>query len=184
MDHELLWKDAVILPQWRQQALHMAERLILNKDRYKQVVEDTEIPWWVVGVIHAMESNCNFNTHLHNGDSLLTKTVRVPAGRPKNWYQLPKEKRTWEASAKDAVACGELEKKNWARAKTALLALEAFNGMGYNRVGIKINSPYLWSGTQFYTTGKFYADRKFSFSVVSKQLGCVPLMKQIGVVLK
>lgn len=184
MDHELLWKDAQILPQWRQEALRIAERLILSRDRYKKVVEDTEIPWWVVAVIHAMESNCNFNTHLHNGDSLLTKTVRVPSGRPKNWYLLPKEKRTWEASAKDAVAYDGLANKNWIRAKTALLALEAFNGMGYARVGIKINSPYLWSGTQFYSTGKFYADGKFSFSVVSKQIGCVPLMKHIGVELK
>ena len=65
-------------------ALDAGARKILNgKDRYQDIEAQTSIPWFVVGLIHKMESNCNFSSHLHNGNSLKRRTHWVPKGRPR-----------------------------------------------------------------------------------------------------
>ena len=57
------------------------------------------MPWYVVGLIHTMESSGNFAAHLHNGDPLSARTTHVPAGRPKAGAP----PFTWEESATDAL---------------------------------------------------------------------------------
>src|SRR5208337_1816485 len=74
-------------------------RIVPNQGRYQSVAGPLGIPWYVVAVIHNMESSLNFNCHLHNGDPLTARTVQVPAGRPPNG-QPPF---TWEQSATDAL---------------------------------------------------------------------------------
>ena len=54
-------------------------------------------PWFFLGVIHAMESRFNFERHLHNGDPLSARTVRVPKGFPK----AGNPPFTWEVSAEE-----------------------------------------------------------------------------------
>jgi hypothetical protein len=55
--------------------------------------------------------------------------------------------------------------------------LEAYNGWGYVKKGI--NSPYLWSGTNHYTSGKYVRDGVFDPRAVSKQLGAVCMLKEL-----
>ena len=50
---------------------------------YDQVSEETCVPWYFVAIVHGMECGFDVKAHLHNGDPLKTKTVQVPAGRPK-----------------------------------------------------------------------------------------------------
>ena len=45
-----------------------------NKDAYMAVSKATGVPWDVIGVIHILEGNGDFTTHLHNGDSLQKRT--------------------------------------------------------------------------------------------------------------
>src|SRR6185295_5007793 len=51
-------------------AHRFATLIIAGEQRYKDVEAATGVPWYFVGALHMRESSCNFNTHLHNGDSL------------------------------------------------------------------------------------------------------------------
>jgi lysozyme family protein len=56
--------------------------------------------------------------------------------------------------------------------------LEGFNGYGYSLYR-NINSPYLWSGSNNYTAGKYIADNVYSKTAVSSQIGIALLLKNI-----
>ena len=151
-------------------------KLTDNQDAYAKVAEavNSQMPWWFVGVIHVLECSCRFDQHLHNGDSLKAKTVRVPAGRPKTG----KAPYNWEESAIDALTMpGKAyhEEGDWSIAAT-LFRLEGYNGYGY-RLYRGIHTPYLWSGTNHYTRGKYTSDGNYSATAVSKQAGAAGLIK-------
>jgi lysozyme family protein len=137
------------------------------------------MPWEIVAVTHMKEASFRMNAHLHNGDPLTARTVQVPKGR------IPgvKPPYTFTQSAKDAItyhADGlgiDLGRYKWDEVN-ALFWLETYNGFGYRNRGI--NSPYLYSYTNLYSKGLFYADRKFSSTKVSKSPGCVPVLKALG----
>jgi lysozyme family protein len=146
-------------------------RLMDNANRYKPVAADTQVPWYFIAIVHMMESNANFATHLHNGDPLSARTVRVPAGRPVQG----KPPFTWEESAFDALKFeGMTGLSDWNTA-TMLYRWEKFNGMGNRAHGIF--SPYLWSYSNLYEKGRFVADHVFDPNSVSKQCGAGVLLK-------
>jgi lysozyme family protein len=129
------------------------------------------------------ESSMDFNDHLHNGDPLTSRTRQVPAGRPK---AAPKNGRayTFEESAIDALEYDGLTKvTDWSIGNT-FLWLEKYNGSGY-RTGAGRNttprnaSPYIYSGTQFYTCGQYVRDGKFSAFAKAKNLGCMAFLKAL-----
>jgi hypothetical protein len=55
-----------------------------------------------------------------------------------------------------------------------LTMLERYNGLGYANKGIP--SPYVWSGTDQYKSGKYVRDGVFDANAVDKQLGCAGLL--------
>jgi lysozyme family protein len=143
------------------------------RDRYASVAKKTGVPWYVVGIIHAREASFNFRGHLHNGDSLTRRTTHVPRNRPAIW--LPPA--DWESSAVDALTLeGFAGKSDWSDERT-LYRLEAFNGFGYRRLNKP--SPYLWSFSQHYKSGKFVADGKFKAEVVDQQCGVAVLYRTL-----
>lgn len=152
-----------------------------NSNRYKAVGDPLGIPWYFIGVIHALESGCNFKTHLHNGDSLNTRTVHVPTGRPKTGNP----PFTWEFSATDAMEYEHFTQQPHWELPWMLFRLEAYNGWGYrNLKSVKCPTPYLWSKTNHYTKGKFVEELRdgkyrgvFKPEVVSKQVGAAALLK-------
>lgn len=147
--------------------------IMSHKARYMTLQDKLGIPWDFIGILHYRESNCNFNKHLHNGDSLNRRTTRVPAGRPR--VGVPPF--TWEESAEDALIQKGFEKEtDWSLPKICYNA-ERYNGWGYQYK--KRISPYLWAGTQHYTGGKYVADGKYDKSHVDQQLGVIPLLLRI-----
>jgi lysozyme family protein len=54
---------------------------------------------------------------------------------------------------------------------------EEYNGYGYFKHNV--NSPYLWSGTNLYSKGKFTADGKYSPTTVSGQLGAAVILQAL-----
>jgi hypothetical protein len=60
-----------------------------------------------------------------------------------------------------------------------LYKLEGYNGYGYHRPDININSPYLWSFSNHYTKGKFIRDKEYSPTAVSKQCGAAILLRRL-----
>ena len=152
-----------------------AAKIIAKKARYRAVEAETSVPWYVIGLIHAMEGGSNFGCHLHNGDPLTGRTKQVPAGRPKAGTP----PFAWKDSAVDALTLKGLDKiGDWPIERIAY-ELERYNGWGYRRYHSDVLSPYLWSGTNHYSRGKYVADGKWSASTVSGQSGAMAILKRI-----
>lgn len=176
-EYEKLIETMNIKTNWVTGAHNVARKILSNKARYEKVSELASggtIPWWFIGVIHNLECSLSFNKHLHNGDSLARKTRRVPANRPAGNKSGPF---TFEESAVDALRMkGFHNIKDWSLARAAY-ELERYNGWGYRLGRGRPLSPYLWSGSNHYTRGKFVADGKYDPTAVSKQLGAMVLVK-------
>lgn len=150
-----------------------ANQIIAGQEVYKALQSKTGVPWYMIGVIHYRESNCNFHTHLHNGDPLSARTRHVPAGRPPTGSP-PFD---FQYSAIDALTYeGFTRIKSWPIEQIAY-SLEQYNGWGYRYRGYP--SAYLWSGTNQYRAGKFVADGVFNGEVVDVQNGCMAILKRI-----
>ena len=151
-----------------------AARITSGQERYQIVANRLpNMPWFFIGLIHSLEGDLSWKTHLHNGDPLSARTVHVPKGRP----ALGQPPFAWEDSALDALRYDGLDEyHDWSIAGM-LYALEKFNGIGYRARGIP--SPYLWAGSQHYTKGKFTDDGKFSATAVSDQIGAGVLLHSL-----
>jgi lysozyme family protein len=170
-----LWKQATIKASEATKVSKAAARVLAGRSRYDAVEAATGVPWWWVGVVHLLESNCDFTTHLHNGDPLTARTVHVPADRPSEG-QPPF---TWQASAIDALTLKGLDdEKDWSIPK-ALWNFERYNGFGYVSKGV--NSPYVWSKTNLYSRGKYISDGVFDASAVSSQVGAAAILLAMGI---
>jgi len=148
-----------------------------NQGRYEAVsVATGGIPWYVIAAIHNMESSLRFTCHLHNGDPLTARTRHVPAGRPKSG----KPPFAWEDSAADALRYQGLHRwKDWSLSGT-LYKLEAFNGWGYRLYHPHVLSPYLWSSSMHYSSGKYVADGTWSDTAVSQQIGAAVILRRMA----
>lgn len=167
-----LWETMEVRPNKRGHVEVTAKKILSYREIYEQVEAATRVPWYVVGIIHAMESGCNFKTHLHNGDPLTAKTRRVPKGRPLKG----KAPFSWHESACDALQMKNLHKiKDWPIERICW-ELERYNGWGYRRYHSDTLSPYLWSYTTHYVRGKYVADGKWSPVAVSAQSGAIAVL--------
>ena len=153
-----------------------SDRVVAGRARYESVATRLgAIPWYVVGVINELESTSNFSTHLHNGDSLSRRTVNVPAGRPPGGNP----PFTWEESAVDALTMKDYHRfTDWSLSRI-LHRLEGYNGWGTRRQGVF--TPYLWSGCQHYSKGKFVRDGVWDANAVSRQIGCAVILKELEI---
>ena len=158
----------------REGAINKAVELALaSRGRYLNVGNHLNIPWWFIAGVHMLESTFNFTTHLHNGDPLTNRTVRVPTGRPAD----APPPFNWEISAQDALKRQKLaDLKDWTLAR-ALWRWERYNGFGYRSQ--KVPTPYLWSFSTIYERGKFVRDGKFNADAVSAQCGAAVLLKAL-----
>jgi lysozyme family protein/peptidoglycan hydrolase-like protein with peptidoglycan-binding domain len=172
-EYERLWGSCTIRPQRTASVDAIVDRLKRNRARYQAAGERAGVPWYVVGIIHNLESSGNFATHLHNGDPLSARTVHVPAGRPARGNP----PFTWEESAADALALQKLnEWKDWS-VPGMLYVFERYNGLGYRNRGVP--SPYLWSFSSHYERGKFVADGRYSATAVSEQCGAAVVLRRL-----
>jgi lysozyme family protein len=172
-EYEGLWASCKLDSAKVLAARSTARKIVAGKDRYLAVSDQTDVPWFVIGLIHAMECGLSWKGHLHNGDSLQKRTWQVPAGRPKTGSP----PFTWEESAIDAIRYDGLDRIDaWTPARLCF-ELEGFNGWGYRKFHPEVKSPYLWSGTNHYKRGKYVADGKWSASAVSGQSGAIAILK-------
>ncbi|WP_197423291.1 hypothetical protein [Bradyrhizobium valentinum] len=149
----------------------VAKRLVAAKARYEAVSARTGIPWPFIAVTHQRESSQSWSRSLAQGDPWDQVSTHVPKGRGPF--------KSWEDAAYDAlVNCHPYASRNkdWSIAGT-LTKLEEYNGLGYAMKGIP--SPYLWSGTDQYKSGKYVRDGVFDANTVDRQLGCAGLLMVI-----
>ena len=100
----------------------------------------------------------------------------MPAGQPVappasgNGY-------SWEESATAAMKLKDFDQAlDWSVPRL-LYRWERYNGMGYRGVGVP--SPYLWSYSTLYTSGRFVADHQFNPDAPTRQAGAATMLKQL-----
>ncbi|MEM7544341.1 MAG: hypothetical protein AAF367_02300 [Pseudomonadota bacterium] len=167
------WQVAV-LDEARMAVIDAAcARLMQSAGRYRSLERLIGVPWYVAGAIHGLEASFDFTSHLHNGDPLTARTRRVPRGRPAHGSA----PFTWEESAEDALRGHGLDKvADWTLDRI-LYEFERYNGFGYRYR--QTHSPYLWSGSSRYVSGKYVRDGVFDPAAVSKQIGAAVLLKRM-----
>ena len=145
-----------------------AKSLVEAKGRYQAVEARTNVPWFVVAVIHEREASQRWDTQLGQGDPLDEVSVHVPAGRGPF--------KSWEDGAVDALTNCAPHAARWSDWSVggSLCLLEQYNGLGYASRGLP--SPYIWSGTDQYRSGKYISDGVFDPNAVDTQLGCAGLL--------
>ncbi len=140
----------------------------VDQGRYAEVSAATGIPQIWMATLFEREASSDFSRNPAQGDRWDRVSTHVPRGRG----PFP----NWTAAARDAYHIDGTDRvgaENWTWAR-ACYEGEVFNGMGYRAHGI--HSPYLWAGTNNYTSGKYVADGVWSSSAVDQQLGIVPVM--------
>jgi len=136
------------------------------------------MPAELIAALHWRESSAHFDTYLHQGDPLGRPAVNIPNDIPV-FYE-------WEEAAIHALTMQyhksrqeDLEITADTKNPNALASYaESYNGLGYyNR---QMASPYVYAGTDQYTSGKYVADGSFNRNVVDQQLGVMPMLGAIG----
>jgi lysozyme family protein len=160
------WMDAKLTRNFSSVAKHLVAPDA--KARYLFASAKTGVPWWFIAVIHERECSQDWTGSLAQGDPWNRTSVHVPAGRGPF--------RSWEEAAVDAVlncAPYAARNKDWSIGGT-LTKLEEYNGLGYASRGKP--SPYIWSGTDQYISGKYVRDGVYDPDAVDSQLGCAGLL--------
>lgn len=150
-----------------------AHRLLAFVDQgcYAPVSARTDIPQPWMATSFEREASSDFRLNPAQGDPWNRPSVHVPRGRG----PFP----DWQSAAIDAYHLDGIDRvgaANWTWAR-ACYEGEVFNGMGYRAHGI--HSPYLWAGTNNYTSGKYVADGVWSAAAIDSQLGIIPMMARM-----
>jgi len=175
-EYENLFNACIIASKRLPKVEELCGKLAANQDRYRAVGDKLGIPWFFIAVVHNMEASQSFKGHLHNGDPLKARTVQVPAGRPKSG----EPPFTWEQSAEDALTMRGLGANvDWSL--TGLLyQIEGYNGWGYRLHHQHVLTPYLWSFSNHYVSGKYVEDGTWSDTAVSAQCGAAVLLRRLA----
>jgi|SRR5215831_8759352 len=167
-------KNMQIKPGFTAKLDAVAKRLVAAtaKARYQAISAKTNVPWFIIAVIHEREASQNFKSNIAQGDPWNRRSTHVPIGRGPF--------ASFEDAAFDALAnCAPFAARwgDWSFGG-ALTLLEQYNGLGYARRGLP--SPYIWASTDQYVRGKFVADHQFDPNAVDSQLGCAALLKRMA----
>jgi lysozyme family protein len=153
----------------------VADRLIApdRKARYQGITAKTNVPWFVIAVIHEREAgeDRNFLANIAQGNPWNKVSVDVPKGRGPF--------ASFEDAAFDALMNCAPHAGRWGdwTSGGALTLLEQYNGLGYALRGLP--SPYIWASSDQYIKGKFTSDHHFDPEHVDDQLGCAPLLRRM-----
>ena len=141
-----------------------------NKTIYEGVSDETGVAPELIAAIHYRESGCKFDTYLHNGQKLGKTTTIKPKGLL--FYD-------FHSAAVHALNSEQSSKGFYLTKDADLVSMmtfaEIYNGTGYTSYR-GIPSPYVYSGTNVYTSGKYVSDGIYSPDVVDGQPGVYLLM--------
>lgn len=175
-EYEHLFNTCIIRSGYESEIEGIIEGITRNRARYQGLGKIFDIPWYFIAVIHNTESGLDFSTHLHNGDPLTRRTTHEPVNRP----LIGEPPFTWEQSAADALRQKSMRSgMDWGLAGT-LYQIERYNGWGYRLYHPHVLSPYLWSYSNHYTSGKYVKDGLWSDTAVSKQCGAAVVLRRMA----
>ncbi|TCL61002.1 lysozyme family protein [Kineothrix alysoides] len=173
-------------PKFDKEVEEFKEAYMRNKSVYEEISKKAGVPPELIGIIHYREStsdfiNGKFNVYLHNGEALGAKTTLNFVGKDFNNFvdtdvdaihdkQNYVEKYNLTSDSKDEVAI--------------MVFAELYNGLGYYNNGHV--SPYLYSGTNIYTSGKYIEEfingkpvGVYNPQIVDKQIGAYLLLESL-----
>lgn len=175
-DNERLWATAKITRD-EPGIQKTARKLLSLKDRYTSVEAKTGVPWWFIAVCFEREAASDFHCVLHNGERIVG-TDRVTRLVPKGRGPFT----TWDKAAIDALSAAPHElntNHDWSIGRS-LYEIEKFNGFGYRMKGKP--SPYVWSHTNVYLSGKYVADGVYDPNAYDSQYGAAAVLKEMAVI--
>jgi lysozyme family protein len=144
------------------------KRILAAKGQYKAIEAATGVHWVFIACAHYRESSLDFSKSLAQGDDWSRVSIHVPKGRGPF--------KSFVDAAVDALTqCPPYAARNkdWSM-PNMLTLMEQYNGLGYANRGRP--SPYVWSGTDQYRSGKYVRDGVYDPNVVDKQLGVAGLI--------
>lgn len=149
-----------------------------NQKRYEAVAQKTGVPAPLIAALHWRESTGDFTTYLHQGDKLGRKARHVPRNIPVF--------SVWEDAAVHALTMSDkaavrddLGMKADTRDAAAMATYaEFYNGLGYDMR--KTSSPYVYSGTDNYSRGKYVSDGRYSKTYKDQQLGVLAMVDAVN----
>ena len=160
-----------------QKASHVqyyCKKMLEGREKYRWAASSFDMPWEIVGVLHGLEAQFNFERQILNGEKWQFRTTIVPEEKG------PWE--SWSSSTKYALGHNKvLMPKNWLDFADVAHFFESWNGMGYYHHDLY--SPYLWSYLAPYAKqggGKYVADGEFDPKAISKQVGAMTLLIELG----
>lgn len=155
------------------------KKILLHREKYRNVANEYKMPWEIIGVIHMRESMFDFTRHLANGDPLVADTVRVPKA-----LMSPLEPPySWEEAALAAITKHAANWKinvflyDWDIPGT-LWYINSYHGFGCDKAGI--NDPYLWNFSNHYERGGFDSDGNFNALMEDKNPGSATVLKMMN----
>ena len=188
------WHDmhikASLLPQFRKTADRLCDPSAKARyqgvtDRMAEMVEAGRnihaTPWWFIAIVSEREYGGppHWDKQLGQGDPLHATSHNEPKGRGP-FFDHPGDVTpghdAWTRCALDALIDCPPHASNWFDWSIGgvMTLFEEYNGLGYAARGIA--SPYVWSGTDQYDSGKFVRDHVFDPRRVDVQEGCAPLL--------
>lgn len=170
-----LFNTCVIKPEKQGDVNWCVGKIIPLKDKYEKIAAAIGCPWWLIGLIHGMESSFKI-AWLANGDSLNGATVNVPPGLIVPGKTPPYD---FVDAAIVSLKHEGWDKRDWSvfNLGSILIELEKYNGSGYANRGL--NSPYLWSFTNHGQKGRYVKDGVFDPNSWSNQVGCCAMLKEL-----
>ncbi|ADL49931.1 FG-GAP repeat domain-containing protein [Clostridium cellulovorans] len=148
---------------------------INNKSTYDNIASKTNIPSALICALHYRESGCNFGTYLHNGQPLGQITTKVPVGLYfTDFASAAIDALTRKSDIRDDYG---LKSSSVDMAAMAGFA-EQYNGTGYHDYH-SMPSPYVFNGTNVYTSGKYTSDGNFNQYVIDVQPGVYIILKKL-----
>lgn len=164
-----MWDEAKIDQNMMQAARQRMVSALNNQRAYTEVQNSIKVPITFLAPIHEREASLSFNKHLHNGDSLSERTHHVPAGRPKTGTPPFR----WSDSAIDALKLEKIDQvTNWS-AERILYEQHKYNGI------TKYTSSYVFSGTQYYTSGMWVRDHVYDINTRDTRPGTLVMAKAL-----
>lgn len=139
-----------------------------NVTVYQQIANRTNIPAILIAAIHFRESGCDFNYTIKNGDEELDD----PADFVDDAVSVLTADKTYNDFKRDIGLT-----KDSRNLLAMLQYAEYWNGMGCKKYNKGIN-PYLYAGTNIYTSGKYVSDGEWDSTKVDRQPGILYLLSQ------
>lgn len=189
-EYRYLWSVAELSGAMGKEAIRYARFLHENSARFQRVADTFPgVPWHLFGVISVLEMGLNFNGTILNGDDWSRKTVHFPPGLgPWNSYE---EAAEWGFIHECNGWNFNWSTMRWGDPGEYFYFLESWNGHNartepqYSLTTPPGASPYIYSGTQFYSKGKKQENpTRFNPELVSQQPGCMAILlalKGLGV---